>query len=163
MKGSAPPKNDSVWGVGEWPGTGTMAAVPAALSPELQNPDSPCAPLVCSASLRQSRGWVATNNVAYIDPLRGSLCLQWTPVSPWWTESLMIFTVGCYVGAFPGSGLLGWEPQLRVETPLSSGGTHHSWDPSWSSAMAHGSGVSLLRLSALPTSLNVAASVNPWL
>ena len=45
-------------------------------------------------------------------------------ISPWQTETLLLFTVGFYLGSLPGSGAIGWGAQLGVQTPHFSGGTH---------------------------------------
>ena len=85
-----PGKIASVGGMGEGLARGTLVAVPSALCLELCNPVCPCRTSVgCDLpSLHWSPGCACR--------LRGHLGVQWTPVFPGWTESLMVFTVRCY-------------------------------------------------------------------
>ena len=81
---------------------------------------------------------MAANQISCISPLRSSLLLQ--PSVPGQTETLLLFTPGCYLGSFPDSGAVGWGAQLGVETPHFSGGNPQLLKySSGSSAAAYGS------------------------
>ena len=75
-------------------------------------------------------------------------------ISPWQTETLLLFTVGFYLGSLPGSGAIGWGAQLGVQTSLFSGGTPQPLKYlSGTSTATHGS--LAIPLSSLPHSLPV--------
>ena len=59
-------------------------------------------------------------------------------LSPWWIGILLLFTAGCYLGSFLGSGAVGWVASLGFRLHASQG--KHSWwlkCPSGTSAATH--------------------------
>ena len=42
-------------------------------------------------------------------------------ISPWWAETPLLFTAGCYVGAFPSFGAPGWRAGLEFRLHSSQG------------------------------------------
>ena len=63
-------------------------------------------------------------------------------ISPWQTETLLLFTAGCHLGSFPSSGDIGWGAQLGVRPHTSQG------DPAQS--LKYPSGTSAASLGAQP-------------
>nr|KAF6355251.1 hypothetical protein mMyoMyo1_011434 [Myotis myotis] len=101
---------------------GTLVAVSSALSSESCNPVCPHRTLVHShpTFFCWSVGWVSANEILCTGPLIGHLGLQQTPISPWHTKSLLIFTARCYVGFFSWLCCSGLGPWQGVEIPYPS-------------------------------------------
>lgn len=93
-------------------------------------------------------------------PLRECLCLWWT-VSPWWTESLLIFTAICYMGT--SSQFWACESGLELRPHASQEELLQMRYPCGTSTTSCGSGASPSLVFAQPTSLNMALTVNPSL
>ena len=132
---------------------GSLSADPSALSPKPQIPDSLAALVHSALPLLEPRvSGCKWNSVGWLfKRLSASLA-----VSPWQTETLLLFTTKCYLGSFLNSVTLGWGAQLEVWITYFSGGSPldaeislwnigcHPWEPCQPS-----------RTSTLPTSLIV--------
>ena len=99
----------------------SQQAAPAVLSLKLPSPDSPQAPLVHSAlPLPEPRvSGCKLNFVGWpFKRLPASLT-----ITPWQTETLLLFTIGCDLGSFPALVLQAGEPSLGFRPHTSCGGT----------------------------------------
>ena len=89
----------AVWGMTQHrdPGSSSLCFLTRATNPRLSshNSSSLCLPSAGS----QSVGLQTENFVLALKRLPVSLA-----VSPWWTETAMLFTPVCYLGFFPSSG-----------------------------------------------------------
>ena len=103
----------------EWLSTGILAAVPSVPFPEPPYPDSPQVSLVHSAlPLPELRVSIYKQNFVHWPFKRLSVSLA---ISPWHTETLLLFTAACYLCFFPA--LVPWAgvPSLRFRLHISQG------------------------------------------
>lgn len=107
-------------------------------------------------------GWVLQMRFR-VRPLRGHLCLQPTVISLWQREFPLIFTAMWKCGCLFLALVLWTGEHQRLRPHDSQGAPLQLRYPSRISAITPESGASHFHVSALPTSLDVASSVNLWL
>lgn len=111
-----PRKRAFVGGVVEWLTTGTLVGFTSALFPEPYNHSKP-------PSLWKSPEQMEANEILFIGPLRRFLGAYQTPISPWQSESSMIFSQMSCELLFPALVLwarehgASWDPMLLRRWP----------------------------------------------
>ena len=149
---------------GKWLSMGILAADSSALSPEPPTSDSPHMALVYSAlPLPEPREVSGSKwNFVHWPFKRLSVSLA---ISPWWSETPLLFTARWYLGSTPGSGALGGESSLRFSPHTSQGEPPCHWNiplelqtlPVWAQpALSH------LHTSYQSRCGKVISSVSPW-
>ena len=128
--------------------------LPSFLPPEAPTPDSPQISIVrCALPLLEPRVSGYKRNFVCWTFKR----LSASPaISPWKTETLLLFTAGCYLGSFPwlwccrlGSPTWGLDPTLLRGNPLATeislwNFNCHPWEPSQPSCTSSSVCISLV-------------------